>query len=139
MRRAVWVSCVHLRAQASACGRHASIPDTTGRARNTTRYMVVVSRPPPYIRARGSPDAIHGGVIPVCRCNAEPRLSLSTRTITRRRTMSTITTKDGTQIYYKGLGQRPGRNVLPRLAAERRRVGRPNAVPRPEGLPGGRA
>ena len=39
----------------------------------------------------------------------------------------------------QGLGQRPGRNVLARLAAELRRLGRPNAFPRAERLPRGRA
>ena len=39
----------------------------------------------------------------------------------------------------QGLGQRPGRHVLARLAAELRRVGWPNAFPRAERLPRGRA
>ena len=39
----------------------------------------------------------------------------------------------------QGLGQRPGRHVLARLAAELRRVGRPDAVPRAERLPRRRA
>src|SRR6185369_413059 len=39
----------------------------------------------------------------------------------------------------QGLGQRPGRDVLARLAAELGRLGWPNALPRAEGLPRRRA
>ena len=39
----------------------------------------------------------------------------------------------------QGLGQRPCRNVLPRLAAVLRRLGRPDAFPRAERLPRRRA
>ena len=42
--------------------------------------------------------------------------------------MSTITTKDGADLL-QGLGQRPGRDLLARLATELGRLGRPDAVP----------
>jgi hypothetical protein len=43
--------------------------------------------------------------------------------------MSTITVD-----LLQGLGQRSRRNVLARLASERRRLGRPNALPSAERL-----
>ena len=51
--------------------------------------------------------------------------------------MSTITTKDGTEIYLQGLGpeERPADRLPPRLAAERRRLGYPDALLRRQGLP----
>src|SRR6185503_5085655 len=39
----------------------------------------------------------------------------------------------------QGLGHRPGRHVLARLATELRRLGRPDVVPRAERVPRGRA
>ena len=42
--------------------------------------------------------------------------------------MATITTKDGTQIYYKELGRRAADCLQPWMAADRGRVGRPDAL-----------
>ena len=42
--------------------------------------------------------------------------------------VSTVTTKDGIEIFYKDWGQRPADRVPPRLAAELRRLGRADAV-----------
>ena len=44
--------------------------------------------------------------------------------------MSSITTKDGTRDLLQGLGNRAAGRVQPRLAAQRRRLGRPDGVPR---------
>lgn len=43
--------------------------------------------------------------------------------------MGTVATKDGTQIYYRGLGQRAARRLQSRLAALRRRLGGPDGLP----------
>ena len=53
--------------------------------------------------------------------------------------MPTITTKDGTQIYLQGLGNRPAHRLQPRLAAHGRRLGLTDDVLRPARLPGHRA
>ena len=42
--------------------------------------------------------------------------------------MPTITVKDGTEIYFQGLGKRAARRLQPWLAPERGRLGRPDAV-----------
>ena len=39
-----------------------------------------------------------------------------------------IKVQDGTEIFYKDWGKRPAHRVPPRLAAERRRLGQPDAV-----------
>ena len=52
----------------------------------------------------------------------------------RRHEMSVITTKDGTTNLLQGLGQRPSRDVLTRLATELRCLGWSDAVSRPTRL-----
>ncbi len=73
--------------------------------------------------------------------HANPRKVAMNASTSQSATSTTITTRDGVQLYYKDWGpaERPGRHVQPRLAAEFRQLGIADAVPGRQGLPRRRA